>query len=545
MSKKNQVTENHAEEAQAAEKKVVTKYDRKMQKRAEEKAKEKKQAKVSAVIGAVVVIALVALIASFPIRTYVATHSTYITVNGESVNRVEFDYNFNVVKNNYINTYGSYLSYFGLDTSQDLSTQYYTDTLTWQDYFEEMAVESLKENKALKAEAEAEGYTYDTSEDYETFSENIKASAESEGVSVREYVSTVYGSYATMNRIKEYVKNDIYLNAYYTKLQDDLAPTEDEIVSYYEENQDSYDVVDYRWTTIQAELPTEPTELADTTEDTTSTDTTSTDATTETTDEETAYEPSEAEIEKAMADAKELADVAEESIATDGALYEGQTRSEISSALRDWLFDEGREKGDTTVIEDTDNNCYYILAFEQRYRDDTPSVDLRILVPEDGVDGQALLDTWAAGDATEDSFAELCRENSTESTAEENGGLYEQITEDNVPEALAEWIFDEGREAGDTTVITVAADDDETSSTTYVMYYVGLDDPEWMISIRSTLLSNTMSEHLEEISSVVEVEDPKGNLNYLKVQAEESAAAETAETETAETEATETTTEAN
>ena len=66
-----------------------------------------------------------------------------------------------------------------------------------------------------------------------------------------------------MGRIEEYVKNDMVMNAYYQKLQEDNAPSDDEIQSYYEENKATYDSVDYRLTTIEADLPTEPTELAD------------------------------------------------------------------------------------------------------------------------------------------------------------------------------------------------------------------------------------------------------------------------------------------
>lgn len=53
-----------------------------------------------------------------------------MVVNGEAVNKVEFDYQYNLTKNNYIVQHGSYLTYFGLDTSKDLSTQMYSDTLT-------------------------------------------------------------------------------------------------------------------------------------------------------------------------------------------------------------------------------------------------------------------------------------------------------------------------------------------------------------------------------------------------------------------------------
>ena len=248
MSKNEKVTENKEQ----TEQKVMTKYDRKVQKRKEEKEKEKKEERISTAIGIVVLVALVCLVASFPIRTYLATHETYVVVNGEAVNKVEFDYQYNLTKNNYITQYGSYLTYFGLDTSKDLSTQMYSDTLTWQDYFEQNAVESLKQNKALMAEAKAAGFTYDTTDEYNTFKETIKTSAASAGISEKEYVRSIYGSYATMGRIEEYVKNDMVMNAYYQKLQEDNAPSDDEIQSYYEENKATYDSVDYRLTTIEA-----------------------------------------------------------------------------------------------------------------------------------------------------------------------------------------------------------------------------------------------------------------------------------------------------
>ena len=89
----------------------------------------------------------------------------------------------------------------------------YSDTLTWQDYFEQNAVESLKQNKALMAEAKAAGFTYDTTDEYNTFKETIKTSAASAGISEKEYVRSIYGSYATMGRIEEYVKNDMVQNA--------------------------------------------------------------------------------------------------------------------------------------------------------------------------------------------------------------------------------------------------------------------------------------------------------------------------------------------
>ena len=523
MSKNEKVTENKEQ----TEQKVMTKYDRKVQKRKEEKEKEKKEERISTAIGIVVLVALVCLVASFPIRTYLATHETYVVVNGEAVNKVEFDYQYNLTKNNYITQYGSYLTYFGLDTSKDLSTQMYSDTLTWQDYFEQNAVESLKQNKALMAEAKAAGFTYDTTDEYNTFKETIKTSAAAAGVSDKEYVRSIYGSYATMGRIEEYVKNDMVMNAYYQKLQEDNAPSDDEIQSYYEENKATYDSVDYRLTTIEADLPTEPTELADPVEATTAPDAdTDGTATTDTT-QDTAYQPSDAEIAKAMEDAKVLADDAEKTVAKDGEAHENEKKSSVNYLISDWLFDDARKAGDTTVITNDNSHCYYAVAFEKRYLDETPSADVRVIIPTEDKTGEEILEEWKNGAATEDSFAELCKKYTQDTSAVENGGLFEQVTKTGMTEELSNWIFDSSRQAGDTVAITV-------SDTTYVLYYIGQDQPEWKINIKNTLVSDTMSQHMQDITADVTVEDPKGKLNYLKVQAEESAAAETAAAETQE-----------
>ena len=527
MSKNEKVTENK-EQKEQTEQKVMTKYDRKVQKRKEEKEKEKKEERISTAVGIVFLVALVCLVASFPIRTYLATHETYVVINGEEVNKVEFDYVYNTSKNNYITQYGSYLSYFGLDTSKDLSTQMYSDTLTWQDYFEQNAVESLKQNKALMAEAKAAGFTYDTTDEYNTFKETIKTSAAAAGVSDKEYVRSIYGSYATMGRIEEYVKNDMVMNAYYQKLQEDNAPSDDEIQSYYEENKATYDSVDYRLTTIEADLPTEPTELADPVEETAADTTGTTDgsAATDST-QDTAYQPSDAEIAKAMEDAKVLADDAEQTVAKDGEAHENEKKSSVNYMISDWLFDDARKAGDTTVITNDNSHCYYVVAFEKRYLDETPSADVRVIIPTEDKTGEEILEEWKNGAATEDSFAELCKKYTQDTSAVENGGLFEQVTKTGMTEELSNWIFDSSRQAGDTVAITV-------SDTTYVLYYIGQDQPEWKINIKNTLVSDTMSQHMQDITADVTVEDPKGKLNYLKVQAEESAAAET-ENATAET----------
>ena len=516
--------------------KAVTKYDLKMQKRAEEKARAKKEKQVSLITSILIVAALVCFMASFPIRSYLTVHGTYVKVAGENISRLEFDYNYNMALNNYMNQYGTYLSYMGLDLTGDLSTQMYSDSLTFKDFFEKMAVENIIQTKALKAEAKAAGFTYDATKDYEDYLNYVSQAAEAAGMTEKQFVQENFGAYATTSRLKPIVMENLESSAYYDSVSDEKMPSDEDAENYYAENKDSYDSIDYRMTVINAELPTEPTDLADKTEDTTTTDnttgSTSTDSTTGT--DTTTYEPSEAEIAYAMEQAKAEADTALKSIAKDGELKENAKRTSLASVTREWLFDESRKAGDTTVIEDETNNRYYVLAFEKRYLDETPTVDVRaVILSNDGdVSADSVLEEWKSGAATEDSFAELADKYNTASTTTSEGGLFEALSVSNVSDELKDWMTDSGRVQGDTAVIAP-----EGESYTYVVYFIGTNEAEWMKSIKNTLLTDIMADYLEEITANYSVEDSRNNLNYLKVEAAESAAAAASESASAETDA--------
>lgn len=474
--------ENKKSQKEVQEEKVVTKYDRKMQRRQAEKVKEEKRKKLNKAVSIVIVVALVAFVASFPIRSYLATHQTYLTVNGEKVTKAEFDYNYNVALNNYVSQYGSYLSYFGLDTSQDLSKQMYTDRLSWKDFFEEMAVDNMKSAKGLKAEADAAGYEYDSTTDVEQFKNNIKEGAENAGVSTGKYVKQLYGAHATVNRIADYVAETARTSAYYQMISKDMTATDEEIQAYYEEHATEYDSVDYYVAEFPAEIESE--------------------------------EPTEEEIEAAMNEACDEADAVVDTLEENGELMTNEKEADIEMVLADWLFEDNRKAGDTNVIPDEDNNIYYAVKFVKRYLDEKPTANVRVIMTQE-TDGQTILDEWNAGEATEDSFAELCKKYSADSGAITEGGLFEGITEDGISPELAEWIFAGGRKSGDTTSIVTE------EGYTYVMYYVEQGDPEWKSTIANMLLSEARTEYLDALTESVIVEDPKGRLKYLKIQAEE------------------------
>lgn len=484
---------------------IVTRYDKKMQKRREQELKAQREKKISRIVGIAVLVVIVAALVSIPVKQYIAKHSTYITVGGHDITKVEFDYYYNVASAEYINTYGTYLSYMGLNTSGDFASQAYSTEMSWKDYFEQLAVDSIRQNKALLDAAKAAGFTHDATAEYENFTQALKDAAAEAGMSLSKYYKTTFGAYATASQLKPYIEEGYVASAYYQSVADSKEPTEAEIKAYYDENTANYDSVDYKLTEIAAEVPEAQT-------------------VTDADGKETTVEPTEAQIQSAMDKAKEQADVALEEIADKGEAKTGMLQSAVSSKYREWLFDDARQEGDTTVIEDTDNHKYYVLQFDKRYLDEALSASIRAIMTTTG-NGDEILAEWTNAGGTEDAFISLVEKYSEDTYSNTKGGLYEELTASTLDSSLADWIFAEDRKAGDTTTIT-------ESDAVYVMYYVGEGRPEWQVKIAGTLLSETMGNYLDELKNACEVSDPKGHLVYLKVQASKETATETESGET-------------
>ncbi|MDE5802764.1 MAG: peptidylprolyl isomerase [Lachnospiraceae bacterium] len=490
-----------------ASQKIVTRYDRKVQRRKEEELKAKKRKQISRVVGIVILAAIVIGLASIPVRNYAASHSTYITVGGHDITKVEFDYYYNLASSDYINTYGTYLAYMGFNASGDYASQAYSDTMSWKDYFEQLAVDTIRQNKALVDAAHAAGFTYDTSQEYAAFAESAKTAAAAAGESLNRYYKLTFGRYSTVSGLKPYVEEGYLASAYYKHVAEEKAASADEIQAYYDENKESYDSVDYKLTEISAEIP----EAQTVTDENGNVNT---------------VEPTEEEIQAAMDAAKEEADAALLVIAEEGTEHNGMLRANISSKYRDWLFDEARKEGDTTIIEDADGHKYYVLQFVKRYLEDTATADVRVIATTAG-NGEDILAEYNAAGATEDAFIELVRKYSEDNYSMSEDGLYKEVTSNSLNSAFSEWVFEEGRKPGDT--VSLVQD-----GTSFVLYYIGEGRPEWQVSIANTLLSETMSNYLDEIKEGCEVSDPKGRLVYLKVQAAANAGSDSQATEPAD-----------
>lgn len=149
------------------------------------------------------------------------------------------------------------------------------------------------------------------------------------------------------------------------------------------------------------------------------------------------------------------------------------------------------------------------------YREDR-LVDVRhiLLTPEDETEegwaaceaaAQAVLDEWKAGEATEDSFALLANQYSTDPGSNTNGGLYEGVMMGQMMEPFENWCFDEARQTGDTGLV-------KTTYGYHVMYFVQAE-PMWITYARSDVITEQSNLMVEEICGRYPMEVTYGNVS--------------------------------
>ncbi len=347
------------------EQKIQTRYDKKMAERKAREEKERREDKifkiVSSVIGIAVVLAIVIGIGSTIIKKQTALNGTYIQVGDRKVSQLEFDYYYNAAVNTYLSTYGSLLPYMGLDTSQDFADQAYDDNMSWKDYFDQMAVQQMTQVFALIDDAAATGFAYDDTADYEERVSGFQTAADSAGITESEYYKSAFGRYATKSNVSQFIKDGLLAAAYYSNLIEVNTPAAEEITSYYQENPQNYDKVDYRSFVFTADLAADASEddIAKAMEEIKKKADAFKDARVSGSDFEELCMENASEDDKANYEDKD----------TEYCLSEGQQRAYSPSAISGWLYDDARKENDIEVIEDTDNNQYYVVEFIKRYYD--------------------------------------------------------------------------------------------------------------------------------------------------------------------------------
>lgn len=129
---------------------------------------------------------------------------------------------------------------------------------------------------------------------------------------------------------------------------------------------------------------------------------------------------------------------------------------------------------------------------------------------------QGILDTWLAGEKTEESFAALANTHSTDPGSNTTGGLYQGVASGDMVEEFDAWCFDSSRKVGDHGLV-------KTDYGYHIMFF-SAEEPRWVAEcrngVKSTKIDEIMANASKEYPMTVDYE--KIMLGYVNLSGEES-----------------------
>lgn len=212
-------------------------------------------------------------------------------------------------------------------------------------------------------DAQAQEFEYDVTENYNTYLENMKASAKESNLSLNKYYKLSFGHYATQENVEPFIKEMLYASAYNQHLTDTMTPSEEEITEYYEENKNNYDKVSYHVFQFKADLSEDVSE-----EERTSAMAQLSAQADEMIERLEAGEDFETLCEEY---AKEEQKENYKSPDTEYSYHADVTYLSTSSKYADWLYEENRTEGELVKIENTDSSDIYVVRFDKRTYDES------------------------------------------------------------------------------------------------------------------------------------------------------------------------------
>ncbi len=462
-----------------------------------------------------------------------------MTVGDHKINSVEMNYFYIDAVNNYYSTYGAYASLFGLDVTKPLNEQVTNEETgtTWADDFMDSARDSAKASYALYDAATAAGYTLSDSDkaSLDNNMSTLELYAAMYGYSdVDAYLKAMYGSGASSKSYRAYTELVTLASSYQYHYADSLTYDDAALRAVDSENFEQYSSYNFHSYYLAASRFLEG-------------GTTAEDGTTTYSDEEKAASVAAAEEAANTLMEADIASVADLDAAiaalpvNNGAgastAYTNTLYTSVSSTYSDWVTNSARKEGDMEIIPNTSTaedgsttvNGYYVLYFLGSTDNTFPLKNVRhILVSFEGgttdsttgvttysdeekaaakASAEELLAQWEAGEATEDSFAALANEKSSDGDGT-TGGLYEDIYPGQMVTNFNDWCFADGRKSGDTGIV-------ETEYGYHVMYFSGDSETTYRdYLITNELLNADMEAWYTALLDAVTVAD--GDESYVR-----------------------------
>lgn len=482
-------------------------------KAAQEAAAEKHKTITYTIIGVVCAVLVAALLIW---NSGVFQNRDAVKVDGESYTTEEVSYFYNNVLMQYY-----YASLFGsapgYDPQTDPAEQVYDAETgkTWHEFFVDEAVDSLTEVKLLVDKAKADGVKL-SAEGKQSVKDGMASlattSASSGFASSTAYLKAAYGSGMSKGLYKQLLTESTLASEMATAYTEQLTYTDEQIEEHYAEHADELDLFTYSFAKFSGAPE------AKTDEDGNKIDPTDKDKSDAEAQAYTKAEDFRAKLARGGDFAELAAAFAEDKSVTvnENVTASGAT---VMAALDSWMKEAGRKAGDVGLVKlEADT---YVVKFLGRERDEEVAGDVRhILVAAEQDEGatepteaqydaakakaEEMLANWKAGDATEDSFAELAKKESADPGSAANGGLYEGVSSSTgFIEDFANWVVDPNRQVGDTGIVK------NTQSSTkgwHILYYSAKGESVWKTTVESEMANEDTVTWLEELTADAQVE---------------------------------------
>lgn len=149
----------------------------------------------------------------------------------------------------FLNQYGAYATYMGLDPKKELDQQLYgaeDKEMTWQQMFLEQAIMSWTRYQALCLEAQANGVTLseEGQKQLDSMEKDMNEAAKKAGFAdAQQMIENDFGKGITLEEYKKYVNTILLASEYYNKLSQEkqASLTEEQLAQYYDENTEKFD----------------------------------------------------------------------------------------------------------------------------------------------------------------------------------------------------------------------------------------------------------------------------------------------------------------
>lgn len=505
----------------------------------------KKIGKLLGKIVAIVLAVAIALGAVWGIIDYLGVIDRYTTalkIGDYKLTSAEFNYYYSMAyqqttyySNYYIENYGQDLMGYDVSLAPDEQNTKGEDgkEISWADKFRADAVDHAQfviayYNEAVKAEYKL---TDDEKKEIDETVESYRENATSNNFSLNAYLRSVFGAGFNESFFKKQLEKETIAQRFYddkaAKLKEGI--TDESIASIYNADRKAYDFTDVRFksfafTTLTATDGETDDALAARQKAANAKITEEAKAVYAKVKDEATFisavkeydtkdiKPADDKADTKAEDKAEAEDKKEDTYDESKTLTEHASYDSMKTALTEkganWLFAAERKAGEFTFIE-TDTGCYIIFCVKPMYATNSVSVRHCLVkfeaAAEDGKPTEeekkaarekadSLYKSWKDGEATEDAFTKMAKENTDDTGSADNGGLYEAVRKGQMVKNFEAWCFDPARKPGDSGIV-------ESDYGYHIMYFIknNPDDLDWKDSIRTSEGDKAFKTYTEDL----------------------------------------------